>query len=425
MNHQFSRPMNRSSTGVRAATLVVVTLALTNLTGCSSVKSLLGLGGGNRPLRDGDDVVTPVSPVDEVATNDPAAKPATPAAAKGPKVPSAADLMFTDTAAPFENPGPREVNVFGELDGVGPGVYQPGGAGGFNQVTYVDEGFDADPRISPDGKTLLFSSTRHSEHPDIYTQKVDGLAITQITSDPGDDAFPAFSPDGGRVAFASNRSGNWDIYVMDIDGSDVRAVTRTPAQDVHPSFSPDGSRIVYSSLGSRSGQWELWTVDLKTLERKMIGYGLFPEWCPRADKDLIAFQRARQRGTRWFSAWTLELIDGEAKNVTEVAFSTNAAIVAPTWNPEGTKLAFSSVVDPTAANPGAMSSPNRGTQQDIWVVNADGTNRYRLTDGRGVNATPSWSPDGKVFFVSDRGGSESVWSVPVSKSRMQTAGAKE
>ncbi|MFT3788607.1 MAG: hypothetical protein QM770_20950 [Tepidisphaeraceae bacterium] len=158
------------------------------------------------------------------------------------------------------------------------------------------------------------------------------------------------------------------------------------------------------------------------MERRMIGYGLFPEWSPRLDKDLIAFQRARQRGTRWFSAWTLELVDGEAKSVTEVAFSTNAAIVAPTWSPDGKQLAFASVVDPTAAHPGAMvGSKNRGTQQDVWVVNADGTNRHRLTDGRGVNATPCWGMDQRVYFVSDRGGSESIWSVAAGKSRLQTA----
>jgi Tol biopolymer transport system component len=49
-------------------------------------------------------------------------------------------------------------------------------------------------------------------------------------------------------------------------------------------------------------------------------------------------------------------------------------------------------------------------QQDVWVINADGTNRQRLTDGRGINAGPSWSADDRVYFVSDRGGTESIWS---------------
>ncbi len=336
---------------------------------------------------------------------------ASPASGQSPS----ADMMFAD-ADPFAAPPASNVNVFGELDGQGPSVFTVGGKAGFSQHTYVDEGYDADPHLSPDGKLLLFSSTRHSMHPDLYMQKVDGLAVTQITSDPGDDAFPTFNSDQSRIAFASNRAGNWDIYVMDVDGNNVEQVTRTLSQDIHPTFSPDGSKLAYCSLGSRSGQWELWVVELKTLERKMIGYGLFPEWNPQADRDVIAFQRARQRGTRWFSAWTLQLIDGEAKNVTEIAFSTNAAIVAPSWNADGTKLAFATIIDPTAADPGQTGAApqagrqSKGTSQDIWTVNADGTDRKRLTDGRGVNATPTWGPDGKVYFVSDRGGAESIWS---------------
>jgi TolB protein len=322
-----------------------------------------------------------------------------------------ADLMFASDE-PFAAP-PSNINTFGELDGTPPAPFNGLGKAGFQQHTFVDEGYDADVRVSPDGDWLLFSSTRHSVHPDIYLQKIDGLSVTQLTSDPADDAFPTFCPKMKQIAFASNRSGNWDIYVMDADGKNVRQITRGLANEIHPSFSPDGTRLVFSALGTRSGQWELWIVDLNTLERKMIGYGLFPEWSPRSDIDRIAFQRARQRGTRWFSAWTVDLVDGEARQATEVAFSTNAAIVAPTWSPEGKRIAFTTIVDPNAASPATLGGHARGTTQDVWVINADGTERRRLTDGRGVNAQPAWGRDGRIFFVSDRGGTDAIWSVGV------------
>lgn len=325
---------------------------------------------------------------------------------------SAADLMF-QTDEPFSAPA-SNVNVFGELDGFGPSVVNAGGQGGYQQHTDVDEGYDADPEISPDGEHLLFTSTRHTEHPDLYIQRVDGLAVTQLTSDPADDGFGRFSPDGKRIAFASNRSGNWDIYVMDADGKNVEQVTRSAANEIHPSFSPDGTRLVFSALGSRSGQWELWTVDLRTQRLQMIGYGLFPDWSPRTDKDVVAFQRSRQRGTRWFSAWTVEIVGDDARNLTEIAYSTNAAIVCPKWNSDGTRLTFCSIIDPNASR--ASVEVVRGTTQDIWTVNADGTGRQRLTDGRGVNATPTWARDGRVYFVSDRGGKESIWSITTSAS---------
>jgi Tol biopolymer transport system component len=138
----------------------------------------------------------------------------------------------------------------------------------------------------------------------------------------------------------------------------------------------------------------------------MIGYGLFPTWSPNKSADRIAFQRARQRGSRWFSLWTLDLVDGEARRVTEVAVSSNAAIISPSWSPDAKRLAFSTVVDPAQMNKGKP----RG-QQDVWVVEADGANRHRLTDGSGVNLSPCWAADGRVYFVSDRGGHENVWSV--------------
>ncbi len=325
---------------------------------------------------------------------------------------NAADLMF-QSDEPFSQQ-PSNVNVFGELDGFGPSVFNPGGQGGYQQHTSVDEGYDADPEISPDGEHLLFTSTRHTEHPDIYLQRVDGLAVTQLTTDPADDGFARFSPDGQRIAFASNRSGNWDIYVMDADGKNVEQVTRSAANEIHPTFSPDGQRLAFCAMGLRSGQWELWTVDLRTSRLQMIGYGLFPDWSPRTDKDVIAFQRSRQRGTRWFSAWTVELTGDDAKNLTEIAYSTNAAIVCPKWNLDGTKLTFCSIIDPNASE--TVNEQVHGTTQDIWIVNADGTSRQRLTDGKGINATPTWARDGRVYFVSDRGGKDAIWSIATSAS---------
>jgi TolB protein len=193
---------------------------------------------------------------------------------------------------------------------------------------------------------------------------------------------------------------------MDLDGRNVTQVTSGPSQDMHPTFSPDGTRIAYCSVGGRSGQWEIWTINLATRERRMIAYGLFPCWSPDKTGDRIAFQRARQRGSRWFSLWTLDLIDGEAHRITEVAVSSNAAIISPSWSPDGRRLAFSTVVDPAQTVRGRP----RG-QQDVWIVDADGGNRHRLTDGTSTCLSPCWAIDNRVYFVSDRGGHENVWSV--------------
>src|SRR5207253_4586269 len=223
------------------------------------------------------------------------------------------------------------VNIYGELR---PAIYRDGEARStlsFQQHTATDEGNDADVVVDPSGKWLAFSSTRHSERADIYLQRVDGSSVIQLTNDPADDVQPCFSPDGSKIAFASSRCGNWDLYVMDVDGKNVQQVTSGAAQDLHPTFSPDGNRLAYCSL-THSGQWEIWLLNLSSREKKSLGPGLFPTWCPRRDVERIAFQRARQRGSRWFSIWTLDLVDGEPRRNTEVAVSSNAAVVCPAWS---------------------------------------------------------------------------------------------
>jgi TolB protein len=304
----------------------------------------------------------------------------------------------TTTAAPT-------VNVYGEFGGVQQGPTKAHGNGGFEEHTYLDEGFDNDVSIDPTGKWMVFTSTRDSDRPNIYLQRVNGVSVIQLTNDEAEYASPAFSPDGKQIAFCSTRAGEWDIYTMDIDGKNVVQVTNDPMQHIHPSFSPDGTRLVYCCIGGKSGQWELWTVDLSSSEKRMIGFGLFPTWCPDKNVDRIAFQRARQRGSRWFSLWTLDLTDGESRHVTEVAASSNAAIVCPAWSPDGKEIAFATIAEPNAST-GAKPLG----QQDIWTVNGDGSDRHRVTDGVGLNLGPCWAANNRIFFVSDRGGAECIWS---------------
>jgi TolB protein len=300
-----------------------------------------------------------------------------------------------------------DVNVYGEFDGFERSNVQPASNNvGFQQQTFLDDGYDSDVALDPAGKWMVFASTRHSTHADIYLQRTSGTSVTQLTNDNADDSGPVFSPDGKQIAFASTRAGSWDIYTMDTNGRNAVQVTSGPSHDIHPTFSPDGTRVAYCSVGGRSGQWELWVADLRTHQKRMVGYGLFPSWSPDKTIDRIAFQRARHRGSRWFTLWTLDLVDDEATRVTELAASTNAAIVSPSWSPDGKRLAFATIIDPAR-----MSGGRPVGQQDVWTISADGSDRQRLTDGSGTNLQPYWAHDNRVYFVSDRGGPEAVWSV--------------
>jgi Tol biopolymer transport system component len=398
---------SRSRERFIAAAVFVVTLMISGCTTAQLDADHASAQQRVRPVAAGSEVVQSTLPAEPQAIFEPAPEPMS-------------SLLVEDTH--FQpQPPPPSVNVFGELDGRPRDVARTIGEVGFQQHTYLSEGHDGDVAVDPTGRWIAFSSTRHGPQAQVYLQRADGLSVTQLTSDASDNAFPCFSPDGSRIAFSSTRSGNWDIYVMDRDGTNVVQITSGSGHELHPSFSPDGTRLVYSSVGGQGGQWELWTANLGTSERRMIGFGLFPAWSPDTSRDRIAFQRARQRGGRWYSLWTLDLVDGEARNVTEVAVSSNAAIVSPAWSPDGRKLAFSTIVDPARH---AARGRTAG-QQDVWTVNADGSNRRRLTDGTGTNATPFWSADNRVYFVSNRNGTECVWSVQADAPNLPVARTKE
>ena len=280
------------------------------------------------------------------------------------------------------------------------------GGGNISQVSFATEGTCFDPDIDSTGTLLVFASTMHRETADIYTKSTTGQTITQLTRDPADDIQPAISPDGTNVAFASNRAGNWDLYVMSIDGGKTIKISSDADHELHPSWSPGGQLLAYCKFGSQSQRWEIWVVDWQRPSApQFLDYGLFPEWCPDVAQSKILFQRARQRGSRFHTIWTMDYINGEAMYPTEIASASNAAVINPSWSPSGDRIVFVSVLEPDA-------EPNkRPSQSDVWMVRLDGTERTNLTKGQFANFQPVWGIDGMVYFVSDRSGVDNLWSV--------------
>lgn len=345
---------------------------------------------------------------------------AAPTTSTPPAPKEAQAVAFTPRPAPQNEAAPVPTQFYGQVmaQGMNPASSDEAMArgGGVNvvQVSFATEGADFDPSITRDGTKIIYASTQHRPTADIYVKDVAGRTVTQLTTDPGNDIMPSVSPDGTRIAFTSNRTGTWNIYVMPIDGGRAIQITSTSADDLHPSWSPDGTQIVFSRLGHMSGQWEMWITDVGTTSvAKFIGYGLFPEWAPATGTgpqggDLIAFQRSRERGDRSFGIWTIELKNGQAGNSTEIASSPVAAAINPTWSPDGQWLAFATVPNAAAW---AANTEDRPPQSDLWMVDVAGQSRINLTSGLALNLMPQFGPNNRLFFVSDRGGIDNIWSM--------------
>lgn len=121
------------------------------------------------------------------------------------------------------------------------------------RITY-HEASDGTPAISPDGKSIVFQSNRIQEYGGDRRQDlwmVDFEADrppTRLTKDPADDAFPAFSPDGRWIVFSSSRDGgNVNIYRLSTEDATVEQLTTHVANDLWPNYSPDGKHIIFFS----------------------------------------------------------------------------------------------------------------------------------------------------------------------------------
>ncbi len=160
-----------------------------------------------------------------------------------------------------------------------------------------------------------------------------------------------------KIAFTSDRAGERmsgpvadrgisNIYYADYDGANTQRVTVSRSLDITPAWSPDGQAIAYTSY--------------------------------RTDFPDIIVQYIY-----------------EGRNTRPAAGTPEHQNYLPAWSPDGTKLAFMS---------------NRDGNNEIYVVNRDGSGLRRLTNHPAIDVTPTWSPTGnQLAFTSDRSGSPQIY----------------
>jgi Tol biopolymer transport system component len=148
---------------------------------------------------------------------------------------------------------------------------------------------ELEPRFSPDGRKVVFTSGRSGEH-EIWVADADGANPQQITRGPGDQGSPNWSPDGHRIAFDSRgEDGHIHIWTIEVDGGAPRQLTTEPADQVVPTWSHDG-KWIYFSWWQASGR-DIWRMPSEGGAPERLTHGADgPFACESADGKSLLFQ---------------------------------------------------------------------------------------------------------------------------------------
>ena len=188
---------------------------------------------------------------------------------------------------------------------------------------------------------------------DVYVSPLDVETPIQLTFRRADDGQPAWSPDGARLAFKTAQFGSNQLAVINADGTGETLLTRTfRFSEGQPAWSPDGTKLLYR----------------RTPENPLV---------QNAD------------------TWVLD-VEGSAADptqpVTQPVLLRTGDERYPSYSPDGTQIAFRGDLD--------LAEPSG--DEEIYVMNADGTNVRQLTSNADFDSAPSWSPDGKRRSSSSR-----------------------
>jgi TolB protein len=295
------------------------------------------------------------------------------------------------------------------------------------QLTFGGE--NAEAYFSSDGKKLIFQSTRDGRECDqIYTMNIDGSDVKMVSTGDGRTTCSYFFPGDKRILYSSTHLGGkqcpprpdfsqgyvwavydtFDIFTAKPDGSDLKQLTNTQGYDAETTISRNG-KLAFTS--KRDGDLDIYTMDRdgKNVKRltNELGYDGGPFWSydgkqivyrayhPQAEKekaDYIALLKQNLIRPTVLEIWVMNADGSNKRQVTHL----NKASFAPYFFPDGKRIIFAS----NFADP-------KGRDFDLYMIKTDGTGMERITYNDTFDGFPMFSPDGtKLVFASNRHGAK-------------------
>ncbi len=288
-------------------------------------------------------------------------------------------------------------------------------------------GQNAEAYWSPDGRQLIFQSTRPPFDCDqIFRMPADGSgAPALVSTGKGRTTCSYFMPDGQRVLYSSTHAAGdacppaadrsrgyvwavyptYDIWTARPDGSDLRRLTDNHAYDAETTVCNRDGSLIFTS--DRDGDLDLYRMDADGSHVRRLtsapGYDGGAYFSPDCKK--IVWRASRPQGAELedyrrllaqglvrpgkLEIWVANADGSDARQLTYL----DAASFAPSFFPSGDRVIFSSNYgDP------------QGREFELWAVNLDGSGLERITWSPGFDGFPMFSPDGtRLSFSSNRG----------------------
>ena len=289
-------------------------------------------------------------------------------------------------------------------------------------------GQNAEAYWSTDDEWIMFQATpRGATCDQQYSMHPDGSDLRMVSTGTGRTTCGYFFPGNEKILYGSTHLGgeacppeadmsqgyvwalyqDYDIFVADADGSNLERLTDAPGYDAEGTISRDGEWIVFTS--ARDGDLEIYKMrtDGSQLTRltDTPGYDGGPFFSydgtkivyrashPEGD-ELADYQRLLAQGLIRPSQLDIFVMDADGSNKRQLT-DNGRANFGPYFFPDGKRIIFSSNMD--------AESP-RVPDFDLYAINVDGTGLERITYAGDFDGFPMFNSDGtKLIFASNRG----------------------